>query len=174
MNSSCTGVLYLLIASVLFVVSLCENQGNAYIWGNEFQYFTAPVLSFPEFTWSDIFQSESIVAKHTNGTLYFLLTSGMSKAPYTDTNTKEICTRQLNLQSTYVVVTNEGDLYAWGYLIGDGSTTTHSTPVQLQGELQGKVVTQCTATAVSISVMTSDNKIFSWGIGTQGQVRDNR
>ena len=160
---------------MVFVATFCEQQGNMYVWGGEFKSFTAPTLSFPEHTFSDIFHSVELVAKKPNGTLYFL-TDRLTPVPYSETDSKFMCTVIAGSSSSvYVVINEQGDLYAWGYQPGDGSSGTTKQPVKIQGLLQGKVVTQCTASAGgSISVLTSDNKMYSWGNGNSGQVRVRR
>ena len=74
--------------------------------------------------------------------------------------------------------TSDGKVFAWGYngfgQLGDGSTTTRTTPVavDMSGALFGKTVLSIEAGASYNLAHTSDGQIFAWGDNSSGQLGD--
>ena len=74
--------------------------------------------------------------------------------------------------STTLALGSDGNVYAWGDLVGDGNEAPSSTPVL--APLPGGV----TATAVSTSyggvnlVLGSDGNVYAWGADDDGQIGD--
>jgi alpha-tubulin suppressor-like RCC1 family protein len=76
-----------------------------------------------------------------------------------------------------LVLAGDGLLYAWGKYdkgqVGDGTVTDRKNPVavDMTGVLSGKTITMM-VTGQTSCVLTSDNKLFSWGSNSNGQVGD--
>ena len=68
-------------------------------------------------------------------------------------------------------VRSNGDLWCWGTggLVGDGTATSHPSPVPV-GELGG-VVAIGAGEAHTCAVQTTGD-VFCWGVGTQGQTTE--
>jgi alpha-tubulin suppressor-like RCC1 family protein len=75
-----------------------------------------------------------------------------------------------------VVRTSDGKLYAWGWNVyaqlGDGTTTDRHTAVavNMNGALSGKNVTAISAADYHTVALTSDAKLFAWGLNSHGQL----
>jgi alpha-tubulin suppressor-like RCC1 family protein len=73
-----------------------------------------------------------------------------------------------------LVLAGDGLLYAWGKndkgQVGDGTVTDRKNPVavDMTGVLSGKTITMM-VTGQTSCVLTSDNKLFSWGSNSNGQ-----
>ncbi len=69
---------------------------------------------------------------------------------------------------------SDGTVWAWGYnangQLGNGNNTTQSSPVQVTG-ITG-TVTAIAAGDNHAVAMTSDGKVWTWGINTNGQLGD--
>lgn len=74
-------------------------------------------------------------------------------------------------------LTKSGKVFAWGDngygQLGNGSTTSSSTPVAVTGPLAAKVVIQLSAGGHHVLALTSDGEVFAWGEGTTGQLGNN-
>jgi alpha-tubulin suppressor-like RCC1 family protein len=74
-----------------------------------------------------------------------------------------------------VALTSDGKVFAWGAnwagQLGDGTTINRTTPVavDMSGALLGKTVTAIAA-AVHTVALTSDGKVFAWGLNDYGQL----
>lgn len=73
-------------------------------------------------------------------------------------------------------LTAEGRVFGWGYndsgVLGDGTEVQRSEPVAVEmgGALAGKVVTALATGGVNTLALTSDGKVYSWGINYTGQL----
>lgn len=67
-----------------------------------------------------------------------------------------------------------GKVYAWGYnnngQLGDGTTTTALAPELITGILSGQVTKVSAGGAFSMALDTNNNTIYTWGLGTSGQL----
>jgi alpha-tubulin suppressor-like RCC1 family protein len=74
-----------------------------------------------------------------------------------------------------VALTSDGKVFAWGAnwagQLGDRTTINRTTPVavDMSGALLGKTVTAIAA-AVHTVALTSDGKVFAWGLNDYGQL----
>ncbi|MCF7826663.1 MAG: choice-of-anchor D domain-containing protein [Candidatus Marinimicrobia bacterium] len=77
-----------------------------------------------------------------------------------------------------LALTTDGKLYTWGRnnegQLGNGSTDSSSVPVEvdMNGALAGKTVQAIAAGGQHALILTTDNKLFSWGRNDQGQLGD--
>jgi alpha-tubulin suppressor-like RCC1 family protein len=75
-----------------------------------------------------------------------------------------------------LILTSDNKLYSWGSnssgQLGDGTIADRNVPVavDMTGALSGKTITQITCGALSCLVLTSDNKLYSWGSNLAGQL----
>ena len=85
------------------------------------------------------------------------------------------------LQSGYghtLALTSDGKLFSWGLnengQLGDGTTINRSTPVavNMSGTLAGKTVTAIAAGLFQSLALTSDGRVFAWGVNSRGQLGD--
>ncbi|MEU8543496.1 Ig-like domain repeat protein, partial [Streptomyces sp. NPDC048717] len=72
-----------------------------------------------------------------------------------------------------LALTSEGRVLAWGYngsgQLGDGTTTSHSTPVEVHLPA-GVTVTAIGAGATDSMALASDGRVFTWGSNGYGQL----
>ncbi len=79
-------------------------------------------------------------------------------------------------QNHSLALTDEGKVYAWGYnasgQLGNGTNVSSYLPVAVDtsGILFGKRVIAISAGASHSAALTDDGLVFSWGIGTSGQL----
>ncbi len=80
-------------------------------------------------------------------------------------------------QEFSLALTSDGKLFSWGHndlgQLGEGTTTTYRrnpVEVDMTGVLSGKVVTAISAQGDTCLVLTSDNKLYSWGANATGQL----
>ncbi|PKL30786.1 hypothetical protein CVV43_05370, partial [Candidatus Saccharibacteria bacterium HGW-Saccharibacteria-1] len=91
---------------------------------------------------------------------------------------KKIIAISVNGNSSYAL-DSEGKIYSWGYnasgQLGNNSTTNSTIPVQVadSGVLSGIVVKSISAGDGFVLALGSDNKIYSWGLNSYGQLGDN-
>jgi len=81
-----------------------------------------------------------------------------------------------------LALASDGSVYAWGDngagQLGDGTTTTRTSPVavNMSGVLAGKTVTALAAgsgnSGTHSLALTSDGKVYGWGLNNQGQIGD--
>lgn len=77
-----------------------------------------------------------------------------------------------------LAVTSEGKVYAWGLnnegQLGDGTTTDRNVPVavNMTGALAGRTVTEVDGGYSQTLALTSDGKLFAWGLNDRGQLGD--
>ena len=77
-----------------------------------------------------------------------------------------------------LALTSDGQLFAWGQnddgQLGDGTTADRSVPVAvtMSGALLGKTVVAIAAGVYHSSALTSDGRIFAWGLNADGQLGD--
>ena len=82
-------------------------------------------------------------------------------------------------QSHACALTSEGRVYCWGYngygQLGDGTTTQRNVPVAIDasGALAGKSVVQISSQYSSTCALTSEGKIYCWGMNSGGQLGNN-
>ena len=78
-----------------------------------------------------------------------------------------------------VVLASDNKLSSWGYgfagQLGNNANTDSSVPVavDMTGVLLGKTITQISCGDTFTAVLTSDNNVYSWGIGVDGQLGNN-
>jgi alpha-tubulin suppressor-like RCC1 family protein len=78
-----------------------------------------------------------------------------------------------------IALATDGTAFGWGYnyygQLGNNSTSQSLVPVAVttSGVLSGKTISQITAGDSSVLVLTSDNKLFSWGYNGSGQLGNN-
>ena len=72
-----------------------------------------------------------------------------------------------------VAVTSDGTVYTWGYnsdcQLGDGTTTTRSSPVDI-GWNTGYEIASVSTNGIETHVATADGAVMSWGNNDYGQV----
>ncbi|MBL9130935.1 MAG: hypothetical protein JNG86_07040 [Verrucomicrobiaceae bacterium] len=77
-----------------------------------------------------------------------------------------------------LATTSDGKVYAWGHNVdgrlGDGTTTTRSTPVavDMSGVMAGKSIIAVAAGEDHSLALSSDGLVFAWGNGSFGQLGD--
>jgi alpha-tubulin suppressor-like RCC1 family protein len=77
-----------------------------------------------------------------------------------------------------MALTSDGRVYGWGYnlfgQVGDGTTTDRAEPVavNMNGAMAGKTVTAIAAGVHQCMALTSDGKLYSWGINDGGVLGD--
>ncbi len=77
-----------------------------------------------------------------------------------------------------MALTSDGKVYAWGYnlfgQVGDGTTTDRDQPVavNMNGVMAGKTVTAIAAGVHQCMALTSDGRLYSWGINDGGVLGD--
>jgi alpha-tubulin suppressor-like RCC1 family protein len=77
-----------------------------------------------------------------------------------------------------LAVTSDGKVYSWGQNVdgrlGDGSTTSRSTPVavDMSGVMAGKTIIAVAAGEDHSLALSSDGLVFAWGNGSYGQLGD--
>ncbi|MFH1018583.1 MAG: IPT/TIG domain-containing protein [Pseudomonadota bacterium] len=79
-----------------------------------------------------------------------------------------------------LALASDGSVYGWGTntngRVGDNTTTTRNYPVQVKGTggvgVLANITAITTGTATSYA-LRSDNTVWSWGLGTSGQLGDN-
>jgi len=83
--------------------------------------------------------------------------------------------KKLSVAGASYTVTADGKVYSWGYnrygQLGNGTTQDSAVPVavDMTGVLAGKRVVDIVGNAVgSVTALTSDGKVYSWGRNTNG------
>jgi len=77
-----------------------------------------------------------------------------------------------------LVLTSDNKLYSWGFnqfgQLGNGTNTDSNVPiaVDMTGVLSGKTIALISCGDVNCIVLTSDNKLYSWGNNAYGQLGD--
>jgi alpha-tubulin suppressor-like RCC1 family protein len=77
-----------------------------------------------------------------------------------------------------VALTSDGQVFAWGWnrwgQLGDGTNSDRTTPVaiDMSGALLGKTVSAIAAGWGHTVALTSDGKLFAWGLNDFGQLGD--
>ncbi|HEY1083558.1 MAG TPA: choice-of-anchor D domain-containing protein, partial [Prosthecobacter sp.] len=87
---------------------------------------------------------------------------------------------QLSVGTNHTLaLTTEGKVYSWGLntngRLGDNTTTTRLVPVAVDttGQLSGKTVVAVAAGNAHSLALTSDGKVYAWGLNGNGQLGNN-
>ncbi len=77
-------------------------------------------------------------------------------------------------------ITSSNQIFAWGRNdygeLGDGTTNSQISPVEITSQFdlnEGETIIQIIAGAFHSFAITSDNRIFAWGLNTSGQLGNN-
>jgi len=76
-----------------------------------------------------------------------------------------------------IALASDGSVHGWGFngygQLGDGTTTTRTTPVLISGgSVSGKTITQISAGVRHTLALASDRTVHAWGDNEYGQIGD--
>src|SRR5690606_22656019 len=75
-----------------------------------------------------------------------------------------------------IALSIDGALFAWGHnlyrQLGDGTTSNTNEPVAVGRSLTGKNIIDVTACMSHTVALSSDGKVFTWGLNTFGRLGD--
>lgn len=137
--------------SVGYSVCAIASDDNAYCWGRG---------SDGQLGNNSTSNSSTPVAVYKSGALNGLSVKSISSG----------------LSSACAVASND-NVYCWGQnsftgMLGNNSTTASTVPVAVDksGVLNGKTIKTVSVGLYSVSVITNDDKVYSWGSGLQGEL----